>query len=771
MNKEIEKNLAIFEDKIPLLFNKKTSIRSSQVQMSLDITEFLYNSSKNILFLEAPVGTGKSLGTLVPSILYSTNQQNSITYATSTINLQNQIFDSDSVTLEKLELIKPNEKILALGKSNYICRAAYLNYRDKFLESEIEQLNNYFDNCLYGYVSELEKMYPGFNRYKIKKYLLMSNLSGKCFGSCPSHEHRYKYKDNRNKLTITNHDQQIQTYLNLKYGYKEIIPSNPGIIVFDEAHSLKENFLGRLEQSLTYSKLKKIKLKRDSTKYNALVNKLKNEKIKYVNSNFESSMRYQVSDDILEIVKSIKSIIESNIAQMIMSKRFSNSSNTHDELEIILNHLIAFIDNEKNTSWLQFDGNIELHYVSNHFNKEFKKFITNVSQFNKIIFMSGTLTSGEHTNEFKINWGLNENQYIYKKYSSAFNLKKQTLVYVPKIFPHPSKDAKNHLAELEDCLPELLNLSSGGALILCTSNEHVATISNNLKKNPINNNMVYTQGESSVSLISDKFKKDESSILVGSGSFFSGFSVEGRSLDKVILTKLPYPVPTDPYINLISSGCDEKDVFNTFIRPMMFKKLEQGLGRLIRSRNDYGILTIFDSRIWGNSDTLHFFEERNYKLTPYLDDIFDFMRESTSNGVQIEHMEYKRSDLNIPSFSLSRATNNFSEESKTNFEKNKLNTLSNSNKDNSDLIGWLRNFVQENKIKNNNPNPRISYSRIKYPKDIYQIAINFCYRKELPLDLVRNSFPYSSDRQRNNFNRIIPTIAASVKIKKSKIIE
>lgn len=168
MNKEIEKNLAIFEDKIPLLFNKKTSIRSSQVQMSLDITEFLYNSSKNILFLEAPVGTGKSLGTLVPSILYSTNQQNSITYATSTINLQNQIFDSDSVTLEKLELIKPNEKILALGKSNYICRAAYLNYRDKFLESEIEQLNNYFDNCLYGYVSELEKMYPGFNRYKIK---------------------------------------------------------------------------------------------------------------------------------------------------------------------------------------------------------------------------------------------------------------------------------------------------------------------------------------------------------------------------------------------------------------------------------------------------------------------------------------------------------------------------------------------------------------------------------------------------------------------------
>lgn len=110
MNKEIEKNLAIFEDKIPLLFNKKTSIRSSQVQMSLDITEFLYNSSKNILFLEAPVGTGKSLGTLVPSILYSTNQQNSITYATSTINLQNQIFDSDSVTLEKLELIKPNEK-------------------------------------------------------------------------------------------------------------------------------------------------------------------------------------------------------------------------------------------------------------------------------------------------------------------------------------------------------------------------------------------------------------------------------------------------------------------------------------------------------------------------------------------------------------------------------------------------------------------------------------------------------------------------------------
>lgn len=105
--------LTCFEDEIPLIFKNGASVRQHQVQMALDVADFLFNSKKQIMFLEAPVGTGKSLGVLVPCSIYSREKKNSILYATSTINLQNQIFDVDSTTLEKLKLIDPKKKIIS----------------------------------------------------------------------------------------------------------------------------------------------------------------------------------------------------------------------------------------------------------------------------------------------------------------------------------------------------------------------------------------------------------------------------------------------------------------------------------------------------------------------------------------------------------------------------------------------------------------------------------------------------------------------------------
>ncbi|EGO5243433.1 ATP-dependent DNA helicase, partial [Enterococcus faecalis] len=105
--------LNYFENEIPTIFNNKTSIRQHQVQMALDVADFLFNSKKQIMFLEAPVGTGKSLGVLIPSLLYTKENKNSILYATSTINLQHQIYDVDSIMLEKLKLLKTSNKILA----------------------------------------------------------------------------------------------------------------------------------------------------------------------------------------------------------------------------------------------------------------------------------------------------------------------------------------------------------------------------------------------------------------------------------------------------------------------------------------------------------------------------------------------------------------------------------------------------------------------------------------------------------------------------------
>lgn len=65
---------------------------------------------------------------------------------------------------------------------------------------------------------------------------------------------------------------------------------------------------------------------------------------------------------------------------------------------------------------------------------------------------------------------------------------------------------------------------------------------------------------------------------------FTGFSIEGKSLNKLALTKLPFPVPDDPYIELLSKGMSKNDKYKKIVSPSMLVKLEQGLGRLIRSK-------------------------------------------------------------------------------------------------------------------------------------------------------------------------------------------
>lgn len=132
--------LEVFEEKIPRYFSPPKETRLNQVQMALDIADFIHNSSKNILFLEAPVGTGKSLGVLVPTLLHAKEYNTSVTYATATINLQNQIFDSETTLLSNIKIIRDGDKLLAQGKSNYTCSTVYQQNKTKFTLEEQNKL-------------------------------------------------------------------------------------------------------------------------------------------------------------------------------------------------------------------------------------------------------------------------------------------------------------------------------------------------------------------------------------------------------------------------------------------------------------------------------------------------------------------------------------------------------------------------------------------------------------------------------------------------------
>ena len=97
----------------------------------------------------------------------------------------------------------------------------------------------------------------------------------------------------------------------------------------------------------------------------------------------------------------------------------------------------------------------------------------------------------------------------------------------------------------------------------------------------------------------EKFKADRRSILFGLDSFWQGVDVRGDALRNVIITRLPFAVPDDPVVEarMIRIKSRGEDPFREFSLPEAVLKFRQGVGRLIRSRQDAGLVAILDPRV------------------------------------------------------------------------------------------------------------------------------------------------------------------------------
>ena len=97
----------------------------------------------------------------------------------------------------------------------------------------------------------------------------------------------------------------------------------------------------------------------------------------------------------------------------------------------------------------------------------------------------------------------------------------------------------------------------------------------------------------------ERFKTTPRSVLFGTDSFWSGVDVPGDALRNVIITRLPFAVPDHPLIEakLESIEAEGGDAFTEYSLPEAILKLRQGVGRLIRTRSDHGIIVILDNRI------------------------------------------------------------------------------------------------------------------------------------------------------------------------------
>jgi DNA polymerase-3 subunit epsilon/ATP-dependent DNA helicase DinG len=178
---------------------------------------------------------------------------------------------------------------------------------------------------------------------------------------------------------------------------------------------------------------------------------------------------------------------------------------------------------------------------------------------------------------------------------SPFDYESSTLLYVANDMPEPN--AQGYQQALDRAILSTAKATGGRMLVLFTSyaalKKTAQAITGPLAREDI---FVFEQGEgASPNALLESFKTTDRAVLLGTRSFWEGVDIPGDALSVVVITKLPFGVPSDPIISARSELYE--DSFNEYYLPESILKFRQGFGRLIRTATDHGIVAIFDRRV------------------------------------------------------------------------------------------------------------------------------------------------------------------------------
>lgn len=599
--------------------------RKEQYDLTVAITGTLLSGGN--LCAQAPTGTGKSfaVGGGILAAFHGTGKKTIV--ATANNSLLEQYASKD---LPFLQSMFPDLKwARAKGKNNYACLdkgEKIFDQQSLFGQSDaVKRLQEWYDATPTGDKEEIPFEVPDGEWSKINADDTCTGRKCQYFAEC--HYYRAKDEIKQADIVVTNFDLALLDLFNPEF---EIFPTYDAIIL-DEAHQLEDKAISKLEQSFTERQLANY-IQKANKAYG--VSDAVLDPVRSTVANLFSAYRALLPQgkekqsiipdaNLLALTDSFDEAMRSLAAAVWQFKTPENTRErkTQDNLRknidaasmaaqaVIRNH-------SKSVSWVE-QTKADIKVVTSPFvvdRKLYDNLFSAAGGFS-VITLSATLSMKKKPqltasaaglqpvalfDQFRARVGM----VLTGEFDcpSPFNYQKNCVLYLPKPPEGVNKpDDAGCSPWMMDQILQLVELSRGRALILTTSNKALKEISGFLARSttlPVK----AQSPETSNSKLIEWFRSTAGAILVGTSSFWEGISIEGDDLKLVIIDKIPFPNNQDP-IQQARDAAYRKDPVKSkkaFLDLGLFPaiiRLNQGFGRLIRTKTDTGCVAILDPRL------------------------------------------------------------------------------------------------------------------------------------------------------------------------------